>query len=159
MATTATPAAATATATTTAATTATGTRTPAAARSVRKTRAAAVAAAVAANTAVYLGAAAAGTDFLLTDPGKTEPHHMIVPEIAVFTLVFGLLGWGSMALLERFTRHARVVWSVLAGAVLALSFVPLGLEQASPATRAALAVIHVVVAVALLPLLRRPAAR
>ncbi|MEU8344182.1 hypothetical protein SAMN05443665_1001548 [Actinomadura meyerae] len=128
-------------------------------RSVRRVRATAVGAAVAANVALYLAASAAGTDFLLTDPGKDQSHHLIVPEIAAFTLLFALLGWGTMALLERFTRHARTVWSVLAAAVLALSFVPLGLEQASPATRAALAVIHIVVAVALLPLVRRPAGR
>ncbi|MFA1548117.1 DUF6069 family protein [Actinomadura chokoriensis] len=127
--------------------------------SVRRVRAAAVGAAVAANVALYLAASAAGTDFLLTDPGKTESHHLIVAEIAVFTLVFGLLGWGAMALLERLTRHARVVWSVLAAAVLVLSFVPIGLEQASTATRAMLTLIHIVVAVALLPLLRRPADR
>jgi len=127
--------------------------------SVRRVRATAVGAAVAANTALYLAASAAGTDFLLTDPGKTEAHHLIVPEIAVFTLLFGLLGWGTMAALERFTRHARAAWSMLAAALLVLSFVPIGLEQASAATRAALTVIHIVVAVALLPLLRRPAGR
>ena len=129
-------------------------------RGVRRVRAKAVGVAVAASTALYLAASAAGVDFLIIDPGsKQEAHHLIVLEIAAFSLVFALLGWGSLAPLERVTRHARAVWGALAGAVLALSFVLIGIEQATASTRAVLAVIHIVVAVALLPLLRRPSTR
>lgn len=120
----------------------------------RRVRAKAVGAAVAANAALYLAASALGVDFLLTDLGKAEAHHLIVPEIAGFTLVFALLGWGVLALLERFTRHAKAVWTGLAGTVLVLSFVPIGIEQATTGTKVMLTVIHIVVAVALLPLLR-----
>ncbi|TMQ84004.1 hypothetical protein ETD83_41040 [Actinomadura soli] len=70
-----------------------------------------------------------------------------------------LLGWGAMAVLERFTRHARAIWGVLAAAVLVLSFVPIGIEEATASTRTMLTIIHIAVAVALLPLLRRRAAR
>ncbi|MFI0487679.1 DUF6069 family protein [Actinomadura sp. 9N215] len=129
---------------------------PARTWSVRRVRAAAVAAAVAISTVLYLVASAAGVDFLLTDPGKTEAYHLKTFDVVLISAVSGLLGWGTMAVLERFTRHARTVWSVLAGAVLVLSFVPIGLEQASAATRAVLTIIHIAVAVALLPLLRRP---
>ncbi|TDD31811.1 hypothetical protein E1287_25100 [Actinomadura sp. KC06] len=132
-----------------------GTRT----RSVRRVRAAAVAAAVAVSTVLYLAASAAGVDFLLTDPGKKEAYHLKAFDVALFSTVSALLGWATMAVLERFTRHARTVWSVLAGAVLALSFVPIFLEQATASTRAVLVVLHIVVAVALLPLLRRRANR
>lgn len=125
----------------------------------RRQRALRVATAVTANSLLYLGARAAGTDFVLTDPGATRSHQLILPEIAVFSLLFGLLGWGALALLERFTRHARTVWAALAGAVLAASFIPVFLERATVDTRIMLCVLHVVVAAALLPMLRhRPAA-
>src|SRR4051812_4434589 len=120
-------------------------------------RGTAVVAAVLANSVLFLGARALGTEFQITDPGATEAHQFIVPEIAVFTAFFALLGWGSLALLERVTHHAKVVWTMLAGTVLVLSYVPIGIEQATPATKAMLTVIHTVVAVALVPMLRTPA--
>ncbi|WUH96303.1 DUF6069 family protein [Spirillospora sp. NBC_00431] len=125
--------------------------------SVRRVRAAAVAGAVAASTVLYLAASAAGVDFLLTDPGKTEAYHLKAFDIVLVSLVSALLGWAAMAALERFTRHARTIWSVLAGTVLVLSFVPIGIEEATASTRVLLTIIHLAVAVALLPLLRRPA--
>ncbi|MEH1166294.1 DUF6069 family protein [Micromonospora sp. CPCC 205539] len=124
----------------------------------RRQRALGVGAAVIANSLLYLAARAAGTDFTLTDPGATQAHPLILPEIAVFSLVFALLGWGSLALLERITRHARVIWSVLAGAVLVASFVPIFIEQATVGTRIMLCVLHLVVAAALVPMLRHRAA-
>ncbi|MEV4760966.1 DUF6069 family protein [Micromonospora sp. NPDC049559] len=126
-------------------------------RTRRRRRARAVGVAVAASSLLYLGARALGTDFVLTDPGATEPHPLILPEIAVFALVFGLLGWGSLALLERLTRHARTVWSVLAGTVLVASFIPVFIERATVDTRIMLCLIHVAVAAALLPMLRHRA--
>ncbi|MFI6261854.1 DUF6069 family protein [Micromonospora sp. NPDC051006] len=123
----------------------------------RRQRALGVGVAVAANSLLYLVARTAGTDFTLTDPGATRPHPLILPEIAVFSLVFALLGWGSLALIERFSRHARVIWSVLAGVVLLASFLPVFIEQATTDTRVMLCVLHVVVAAALLPMLRQPA--
>jgi hypothetical protein len=120
----------------------------------RSQRAKAVGVAVAASGVLYLGARAVGTDFVLTDPGATVSHPLILPEIIVFALVFALLGWGTLALLERLTRHAKIIWSVLASAVLAASFIPVFLEQATVDTRVMLCLIHVAVAVALLPMLR-----
>lgn len=130
----------------------------------RRRRALGVGAAVAANSLLYLAARAAGTDFLLTAPSTTQAHQLILPEIAGFSLVFALLGWGTLAVLERYTRHARVLWSVLAGTVLLASFVPVFLNRATVDTRILLCVSHVVVAAALLPMLRhaagaRPTAR
>jgi Family of unknown function (DUF6069) len=122
----------------------------------RRARVVAVAAAVVATSLIYLVAKAAGTDFALTDPGKTRPHPLSLPEIAVFALVFSLLGWGSLALLERFTRHAKALWIALAGAVLLLSFVPIGIEHATTDTKIMLGVIHLTVAAALATMLRTP---
>ncbi|MEV4809791.1 DUF6069 family protein [Micromonospora avicenniae] len=133
------------------------TRTVSATTRRRRQRALGVGGAVVANSLLYLAGRAAGTDFTLTDPGATQSHQLILPEIAAFSLVFALLGWGSLALLERFTRHARTVWSALAGVVLLASFVPVFIEQATVDTRVMLCVLHAVVAAALLPMLRRQA--
>jgi hypothetical protein len=130
------------------------TRPTIAARVRRRWRAQAVGIAVAASSLLYLGARTAGTDFTLTAPGTTKMHALILPEIVVFALVFALLGWGTLALLERVTRHAKTVWSVLAGTVLAASFIPVFAERATVDTRIMLCLIHVTVAVALLPMLR-----
>lgn len=126
-------------------------------RARRRQRAQAVGVAVAASSALYLGARAAGTDFALTAPGTTEPHPLILPEIVAFALVFGLLGWSSLALLERLTRHAKTVWSVLAATVLVASFIPVFVERATVDTRIMLCLIHVAVALALFPMLRHRA--
>jgi hypothetical protein len=144
----------TTTAQTTAAQTSTQTAAAQTARPAAGTRAIAAGAAVVSSSALYLIAKAAGTDFALTDPGKAEPHALILPEIAVFALVVALLGWGTLALLERFTHHAKTIWAVLAGAVLVLSFVPIGLEQATTDTKIMLGLIHLAVAAALTPMLR-----
>ena len=147
--------------TTTAATTHTATTTAAGRQTARPAtigtrgvRGVAVATAVISTSLLYLAATAAGTDFTLTDPGNTEPHALILPEITVFALVFSLLGWGTLALLERFTRHAKVIWTVLAIAVLVLSFVPIAIEHATTDTKIMLTVIHLAVAAALTPMLR-----
>ncbi|MFC6016563.1 DUF6069 family protein [Plantactinospora solaniradicis] len=128
-------------------------------RQVRRFRLLAVGAAVLANAALYSIAHAAGTDFVLTDPGNPVPHPLILAEIVVITLVFSLLGWGTLALLERFTRRARVIWATLATVLLVLSFVPLGIELATVDTKVMLGLMHVVVAAALFPMLRRTTAR
>jgi cell division protein FtsL len=120
----------------------------------RRTRGIAVAASVVATGTIYVAARALGTDFKLTDPGKTETHQLILPEIVVFTVVFALLGWGALALLERFTRHAQAIWTALAGAVLLLSLVPIALEQATGDTKILLVVIHAAVAAVLVPAFR-----
>ena len=123
--------------------------------SPRRVRSRAVATALLATSALYLTGRALGTDFVLSDPGSTQPHPLILPEIIGVTLVVSLLGWGTLAVLERLTRRARTVWSVLAGGVLLLSLPPIGIEQATPDTRAMLVLIHVAVAAALAPLVLR----
>jgi hypothetical protein len=122
--------------------------------SLRRTRGLAVGGAVLATGTLYVAAHALGTGFVLTDPGKAAEHQLILPEIAVLTLVFALLGWGTLALLEHFTRRARAAWTTLAGAVLALSFVPIALEQASTSTKVMLTLIHIAVAAVIVPAFR-----
>ncbi|MDT7709109.1 MAG: hypothetical protein QOG20_4716, partial [Pseudonocardiales bacterium] len=86
-------------------------------------RAGAVLGAVVVTSLVRVVAAASGTDFLLSDPAGSVV--ISLPIVARFTAIFGLLGWGSLALLERFTRRARSIWTALAVAVTVLSLVPI----------------------------------
>src|SRR6266571_5380326 len=120
----------------------------------RRRRASSVAVAVVSTSVIYLAASAAAVDFRLTDPGAAQALRLNLAAIVSVTLLFGVLGWAALAVVERRSRRARAVWSTLAGAVLLLSYVPIAIEQATPATKATLAIIHTTVALALLPMLR-----
>lgn len=121
----------------------------------RRVRAAAVGGAALATSALFLVGRTAGTDFTITDPGAAAvPHTFVLPEIAMITVLFGLLGWATLALLERYTSRARRIWTWLAGAVVALSLVPIGIERATTDTRIMLALIHIAVGAALVPMVR-----
>jgi hypothetical protein len=115
-----------------------------------------VAGAAVINAGIFAVARAAGTDFTITDPGEGKiPHTFVAVEIAMVTVVLGLLGWITLAVLERWIRRPQRTWSILAAVIVVLSFVPIGIEQATSSTRIGLAVIHVTVALTLLPLLRK----
>ncbi|MFF0446249.1 DUF6069 family protein [Streptomyces sp. NPDC004609] len=76
--------------------------------------------------------------------------------VVLFALPAALAGWGLLAALERFgVRRARAVWTGVAVAVLALSFLPLTGDGMDGGTRAALALMHLAVAAVLIPGLRR----
>jgi hypothetical protein len=123
----------------------------------RRARASAAGGATIANIAVWTIASAFGVDFKLAD--STGEAVVNLPTTIAFTLLFGMLGWGSLALLERFTRRARTVWTALATAVLLLSFVPICLEHASTGTKISLSLIHLTVAAVIVPVMRRSARR
>ncbi|ONK14750.1 DUF6069 family protein [Streptomyces sp. MP131-18] len=75
--------------------------------------------------------------------------------VVVVALLAALVGWGLLAALERFgVRHARAVWTGVAVAVLAMSFLPLTGDGMDGGTRAALALMHLAVAAVLIPGLR-----
>jgi hypothetical protein len=121
----------------------------------RVSRVISVTAAVIATGAIYLVAAAAGVDFKLTDPGNSSSaFHLTLLIVVEFTLFFSVLGWATLAILERRIRRAQAVCGALAGAVLLLSYVPIGIEHGSTATKIMLVLIHTSVAVALFPMLR-----
>jgi Family of unknown function (DUF6069) len=126
----------------------------------RKARAISVGGAVVATSSLYLAGRAAGVSFMLTDPGKTQHLQLVPYQIVMFTAFFALAGWGTLALLERFSRHAKAIWATLAAATLLLSFGPIAIEGASAATKTMLVTIHITVAVAAFTMLRRsPTAR
>lgn len=123
----------------------------------RRTRRALVAVAAGlAPALVWLAAAAGGAD-LTVGFGDEPPAEVGLPAVLTVGLGAALAGWAALAVLERLTSRARAVWSALAVAVLAGSFVPVVMGDATAGTRAALAAMHVVLAVVLLTGL--PAAR
>jgi hypothetical protein len=116
-------------------------------------RAIGVLAAVLAPTLIWLVAVPGlGAELVVTDGTRQPPapFELGLGAIVTFALVPALLGWGVLALLERLTRRARTVWTVLATGLLVLSFVPL-LGPMSGATRLTLALLHLAVGAALIP--------
>ncbi|GGV88543.1 DUF6069 family protein [Streptomyces massasporeus] len=72
--------------------------------------------------------------------------------VAVVALFASLSGWGLLAALERCgVRRARAIWTAVAGAVLAVSFLPLLGDGMDGGTRASLALMHLAVAAVLIP--------
>ena len=72
--------------------------------------------------------------------------------VAVVALVASLSGWGLLATLERLgVRRARAVWTGVAGAVLAMSFLPFLGGGMDGGTRVSLALMHLAVAAVLIP--------
>ena len=116
-------------------------------------RASTVLGAVVATSVLQVGASALGVDFLLSD--EMGSAVLTLPVVAIATAIFGLLGWGSLALLERTTRRARGIWTALALTVTVASLVPIFLEHATAGTRVTLVLVHLAVAAVLVPLLRR----
>jgi hypothetical protein len=79
--------------------------------------------------------------------------------VVAVALAAGLVGWGLLALLERVTSRGRLVWGVIAVAVLLLSFAgPLG-AATTPRAKGALAAMHAVVGVILIVGLTRTSRR
>ncbi|MEU7974828.1 DUF6069 family protein [Micromonospora sp. NPDC049089] len=124
--------------------------------SLLRRRALGVAAAVVAPLAIWVIGVLAGVDYTVESPG--QPATVIgAGAIVMIALVAALLGWASLALLERFaSRVARPVWISLAIVVTVLSFVPVLSVEATGGAKLALGATHVAVAVALIALLPRP---
>ena len=72
--------------------------------------------------------------------------------IAVVALLASLAAWALLAVLERSgVRRARTIWTVIACAVLVLSFLPLTGEGMDAGTRTSLALMHLAVGAVLIP--------
>ncbi len=93
-------------------------------------------------------------------PGSTSTSELPLTVVVVSVAVVSLLGWGLLALLERFAPgRARTVWTVLAVAVLVLSlFAPLFAAGLSAGNRITLVLLHLTVGAFLVPAFRRGAA-
>ncbi|GAA3396603.1 DUF6069 family protein [Cryptosporangium minutisporangium] len=124
-----------------------------------RARALAVGGAVAANVALWvIGEPLLGHDLVVTQPGE-EALDLGFGAIAVVSLIVALLGWASLAVLERVTRRARVVWTVVAVLVLAASFMPVLQVEASAGTKTVLALTHLAVGLVLIPVFWRTSTR
>ncbi|WP_081236869.1 DUF6069 family protein [Streptomyces viridosporus] len=72
--------------------------------------------------------------------------------VAVVALLASLAGWRLLAALERFgARRARTVWTGVAVAVPAVSFLPFIGDGMDDGTRVFLALMHLAVAAVLIP--------
>jgi Family of unknown function (DUF6069) len=93
---------------------------------------------------------------LRVDPRNGRPPGVIgLPFAATLTLAVSLLGWGVRALLDRWTRRAPVVWTVLAVLVLLVSCAPLLVVGATGAAKTILALMHLAVAAVLIMVFSR----
>ncbi|WP_020575136.1 DUF6069 family protein [Actinopolymorpha alba] len=118
----------------------------------RRNRALAVVGAVVAAVLVWVvGEPLLGNDMIIKADGQ-EPQDLGASAIIMFSLFFSLLGWALLALLERVTPRARLIWTVVALMFLAMSFFfPLFTIEASGGTKVVLALAHVAVAAVLIP--------
>ncbi|MFI5957703.1 DUF6069 family protein [Cryptosporangium sp. NPDC051539] len=122
------------------------------------TRALAVVGAVAAAVAGWIVVGPiAGADLRVDGNGRALT--VGVGPVVFLTLLAGLAGWGLLALLERITARARIVWAVVAAVVLLLSFAPITGSDATTGTRIGLGLLHVLVAAVLIPVMWRTARR
>lgn len=105
---------------------------------------------------VWALASAAGAEFVVANPlgGTLEIDWGL---LVVSTLPIALAAWGVLALLERITRRARTIWTIIAVATLALSVLPIAFVDTSDSTRVALGIIHVATGLFLIRMLRHGA--
>ncbi|MFC9427882.1 DUF6069 family protein [Streptomyces sp. NPDC056987] len=124
-----------------------------------RVRALAVVGAVLADALIWLVAHGLfDLDLRIPDgPGSTSTSELPLPAVIVAVPVVSLLGWGLLALLERFAPgRARTTWTVLAAAVVLLSlFAPLFAEGLSAGNRVTLVLLHLTVGAFLIPAFRR----
>jgi len=125
---------------------------PARAKPDRRLRIAGVLAAIALPVLIWVIAVPLlGVDLTVTDERQDPPK---VVEIGLGAIVFisaaaTLLGWGLLAVLERFLRRARLVWTVIAVLVLLVTFAPLT-GSMSGGGRSTLVGLHLAVGVPLI---------
>ncbi|MEV4511738.1 DUF6069 family protein [Dactylosporangium sp. NPDC049525] len=74
--------------------------------------------------------------------------------VFVLVAIVSLVAWGLLALLEKITARARLIWTIIAAVVLLLSVGgPLSGEGITTGNRIGLLLLHVTVAVVLIPFL------
>lgn len=121
----------------------------------RGARALAVLVATAAALAAWVVAVPlAGVDLAVRNGGTEQP---VGPgAVAISALLAGLAAWALLAVLERFTRRARSIWTGVAVAVLLVSMVAPLSGGVGTAAKLTLVLMHLAVAL-VIPALRRTA--
>lgn len=126
---------------------------PPASRSVRG-RAWSVVGAVALPVLIWLVAdPLAGLDLVVPQSGN--PMTITLFPVVAASAVVSLVGWGALAVLEKFTAAAKTIWTVAAVLVLAVSFMPFLSSAMTTSTMLVLGLMHLVVAGILIPGMRR----
>ncbi|MFG3339538.1 DUF6069 family protein [Glycomyces sp. NPDC048151] len=115
----------------------------------------ALGATLAAALVAWVVANAAGVDLNASQPGQ-DPVPIGPVNVAASVVVFGGGGWLARAILDRFAkRRAVLVWRIGAGVVFALEVFPVVFTEATAGTKVFLAILHVLVAAILMPVLGR----
>ena len=128
---------------------------PSASGHVRRNRILGVAGATLAAVAVWVIEVPLLGINLRTQFPNSAPLGVSVGAVVVSALAGSLAGWGLLALLERRYARARTIWTRIAIGVLLVSFSAPISAGTTTTTKFALAMMHVAVAVVLIPTLRR----
>jgi hypothetical protein len=92
--------------------------------------------------------------------GYPQPVDIGPGTVAVASFVLSLLGWGVLAVLERFTSWARRIWLALSLIALVASLgMPMSGSGVPAVDRAVLVLMHVLVAAILVPAMYRTSPR
>jgi hypothetical protein len=111
--------------------------------------------ALAATMLAWVVANAVGVELRASQPGQDAVPIGLV-NVAASVVLFGGLGWLARVILDRFAkRRAVLIWRIGAGAVFLLEVFPVILTEATVGTKVFLAILHVIVAVVLIPVLGR----
>ena len=86
---------------------------------------------------------AAGVD--LAARTGAEVQHITLPAVLIAAAVSAVAGWALLALLERLTTRARVVWTMSAVAVVLLSLLAGPTAGVTVGAKAGLALLHLAV--------------
>jgi hypothetical protein len=95
-----------------------------------------------------------GVDLLARSTGSTKAQAVGVAPVVIEALIAALLGWALLAVLERFTRRARTIWTVVALVVLLLSLSGPLTGGVTTATKVSLSLMHIALAAVLIPTMR-----
>jgi hypothetical protein len=111
--------------------------------------------ALAATLLAWVVANLAGVELRASQPGKDAVPIGLV-NVAASVVLFGGLGWLARAILDRFAkRRAVLIWRIGAAAVFLLEVFPVVFTEATWGTKVFLAILHVIVAAVLIPVLGR----
>lgn len=122
---------------------------------VWRTRLLALGVTLAAALLAWVVADLAGVQLTANQPGQAAIPIGIV-NVAASVALFGGAGWLARAILDRLAkRRAVLIWRIGAGAVFALEVFPVILAEATIGTKIFLAILHVLVAAILIPVLGR----
>jgi hypothetical protein len=118
-------------------------------------RAIAIGCALVATCLLWTAAHGAGDAMKVGLHNGRPPQTFSLPFLCGIALLISLLGWATLVILERFTRQPLRIWTGLAVATFALSFIPIAAAGASPGTKTVLSLIHITVGGSLLIGFRR----